>query len=575
MEREEARQLDFRRLTVLGLCLTFGLAVIIAQLVRYQVLMQADLKHRAEEQRERTKVLYPDRGYVADANGHILAMNSTLWQIALSPNQVTKPVWLADTLAAPLAYDREKLVGLMSSGLPWVLLDRFVSHELGEAIASLGADGLICEPRPNRVYPIAGLVSHIVGIVNNTGDGFYGVEGFYNSTLKGITGTIAYEVDAFGEVIPTEPKIVRQPQPGTSLVLTLDLNIQYIAQRELQRAIDRYKAESGSVIVMDPKTGALLAVVSLPTYDPNDFASVDSSLLADPSVSKMWEPGSIFKIITWGAGLDSGVIAPDMTVYDEGRVEVGGRVIENSDRKAHGEVSMTTALAESLNTVAAYISTTMGKDRYYNYVRRFGFGKLTGVDLANEGPGMTKLPGDSDWFPSDLGTNSFGQGIAVTPMQMISAAAAVANDGVLMKPHIVQERISEDASGSATHVVNVEPEVVRQAISAEAAETLTDMLVEVIERNATQARVPGYRIAGKSGTAEIPTALGYHPTDTIVSFVGYAPADDPAFIVLVKLDRPKTSRWAARTAAPAFQAIAKELLIYMQVPPNEIRLAQQ
>jgi cell division protein FtsI/penicillin-binding protein 2 len=234
---------------------------------------------------------------------------------------------------------------------------------------------------------------------------------------------------------------------------------------------------------------------------------------------------------------------------------------------------MTYALANSLNTVAAYISTTMGKDQFYNYLRRFGFGNLTGVDLASEGPGRMKLPGDSDWFPSELGTNSFGQGVATTPMQMITAVAAVANQGLLMKPHIVRQRIVEDAESGRARVSNTEPEAIRATISKEAAATLTDMLVEVVEREATEARVRGYRIAGKTGTAEIPTAVGYHPTDTIVSFVGYAPADDPDFIILVKLDRPKVSRWAAHTAAPAFRAIARRLLVYRQVPPDEIRLA--
>jgi cell division protein FtsI/penicillin-binding protein 2 len=324
---------------------------------------------------------------------------------------------------------------------------------------------------------------------------------------------------------------------------------------------------------MDPKTGALLALASLPTYDPNRFATTEPSLLADPSVSSMWEPGSIFKIITWAAGLDSGAIDPGLTVYDKGKMEVGGRVIENSDRRAHGEVTMMEALAKSLNTVAAYISTTMGKDRFYTYVRRFGFGSLTGVDLASEGPGRLKLPGDEDWFPSELGTNPFGQGIAVTPLQMITAVAAVANEGRLLRPHVVQQFVRENELEN--EVVNTEPHMVRQAISKEAAETLTAMLVEVVERKATEAQVPGYRIAGKTGTAEIPTAFGYHATDTIVSFVGYAPASDPEFIVLVKLDRPQTSRWAAYTAAPTFRSIAERLFVYLQIPPDDVRLAQQ
>ena len=575
MNTEKKANLDFRRLTVLGLFLTFGLAIVVAQLVRYQVLVHADLTSLVERQRQRTVELPAPRGYIADTNGHILAMNKNLWDISVSPSLVTEPDYLVSVLGGALALDEAWLKVQLESDEPWLPLVRDVPHELGEAIAGLEIDGLICEHRPIRVYPMADLVSHALGIVNSTGDGFYGVEGYYNPVLKGLFGTQQIEVDPYGVPIPRPPKDYRPPEDGTNLVLTLDLNIQHIAEQELRKAIDQFRAESGTVIVMDPKTGALLAVVSLPTFDPNEFASAEPTLLADPSVSSMWEPGSIFKIMTWSAGLDSGTITPEMKVFDKGQMEVGGRTIENSDRKAHGEVSMTEALALSLNTVAAYVSTTMGKDQFYTYLRRFGFGNLTTVDLGSEGPGRMKLPGDSDWFPSELGTNSFGQGIAVTPMQMITAVAAVANQGLLMRPHIVQQHIIQDEASGRVKVTTVDPEVVRAAISAEAATTLTDMLVEVVESKATEARIHGYRIAGKTGTAEIPTAVGYHPTDTIVSFVGYAPADDPDFIVLVKLDRPKASRWAAYTAAPAFRAIAQRLLVYRQIPPDEIRQAQR
>jgi cell division protein FtsI/penicillin-binding protein 2 len=365
------------------------------------------------------------------------------------------------------------------------------------------------------------------------------------------------------------------PQAGTSLILTLDRNIQYIAEQELRRALDEYGSKSGTVVILEPKTGAILAAVSLPTYNPNDFAHADPSLLADPSVSKMWEPGSIFKVITWAAGLDSGTISPGTTFYDPGALEVGGRIIQNWDRRGHGQVTMTDGLIQSLNTVAAFASTSMGKEPFYNYLRRFGFGALTNVDLASEGPGMMKQPGDSYWFPSDLGTNAFGQGIAVTPMQMIVAISAVANQGTLMKPHIVHQFVTTDPLTGKQQIVPVEPMVVRRAISQEAAATLTEMMVQVVEQNTTKAQVPGYRIAGKSGTAQIPTAYGYHPTDTIGSFIGFAPADDPRFIVLVKLDIPTSSPWGTQTAAPAFRAITERLFAYLQIPPDEIRLAAQ
>jgi cell division protein FtsI/penicillin-binding protein 2 len=414
-----------------------------------------------------------------------------------------------------------------------------------------------------------------LGIVNDTGYGFYGVEGYYNQLLHGNKGTLQVEQSPVGKELPKLPLAETLAQPGTSLILTVDRNIQYIAEQELRRSLDEFGAEGGTVVIVQPQTGAILAAVSSPSFDPNDFVNEDPDLLADPSVSKMWEPGSIFKIVTWAAGLDSATINPNTTFYDEGALEVGGRVIQNWDRKGHGLVTMTDGLVQSLNTVAAFVSTSMGKDRFYAYLRRFGFGTLTSVDLSSEGPGMVKLPGDSNWFPSELGTNSFGQGIAVTPMQMIVAVSAVANRGTMVKPHIVQQFVARDPESGQLEPVAVEPMIVRRAISQETAETLTGMLVEVVEQNATRAQVSGYRIAGKTGTAQIPTPYGYHPSDTIASFVGFAPADDPQFIVLVKLDRPRASPWGSQTAAPTFRAIAERLFAYMQIPPDDIRLAQQ
>lgn len=575
MSPDQDRRADHHRLTVLGLLLTFGLAVIVAQLVRYQVFMHAELAELASEQRSRETELVPRRGFIADANGRVLAVDVYQWDIEASPTLITEPQKLAVDLAPLLGMEAPDLYGRLTSDAKWLRLARQVPQQTGEVIAAWKAGGLMCRSNARRTYPMGQLAAHVTGFVNHTGNGYYGVEGYYNSLLLGISGTLEYESDAGGAAIPIPPTIMHSPLPGADLFLTLDLNIQQIAQEELARAIMQSKAQSGTVIILDPKTGALLALTSLPTYDPNEYATTDRNLLADPSVSRMWEPGSVFKIITWGAGLDAGIISPETTVFDEGKMEVGGRVIENSDRMAHGKVTMTEALAQSLNTIAAYISTTLGKERFYNYVRRFGFGDLSGVDLGSEGPGMLKLPGDSNWYPSDLGTNSFGQGIAVTPMQMVTAVAAVANDGRLMKPHIIREIITEGGPGQEPKVVMIKPEMVRQAISRDAAHTLTSMLVKAVELQASEARVHGYRVAGKTGTAQIPTAFGYDPKDTIVSFVGYAPADDPSFIVLIKLDKPKASRWAGQTAAPAFRAIAERLFAYMHIPPDQIRLAQQ
>jgi cell division protein FtsI/penicillin-binding protein 2 len=567
--------MDQRRLIVLIACLTFGFTVVVGRLVYYQVFRHDELQHQAHKQRTWDKELPPKRGYIADASGNIMALEVVEWEIAVSPSLVTDKAAWADRLSDHLGMPRAEVSTTLRAKAPWIRLATGVAYEVGEEIASYGDGGIMCTPQPRRFYPEGGLSSHLLGIVNTTGDGFYGVEGYYNQVLRGSEGMRRVEQDPVGEELPIPPLAEVPSLGGTSLILTLDRNIQYIAEQELSRALDEFGAESGTVIIMAPQTGAILAEVSYPNYDPNDFAHAEPDLLADPAVSKMWEPGSIFKIITWAAGLDSGTISPGTTFYDEGALEVGGRVIRNWDRKGHGLVTMTDGLIQSLNTVAAFTSTSMGKEQFYNYLRRFGFGSLTNVDLASEGPGMLKLPGDSHWFPSELGTNSFGQGVAVTPMQMIVAVSAVANGGTMMKPHVVDRYISRDPESGEIKSVQVEPMIVRRAVSVETANTLTNMLVQVVEEGATKAQVPGYRIAGKTGTAQIPTPYGYHPADTIASFVGFAPADDPQFIVLVKLDKPSASPWGSQTAAPTFRAIAERLFAYLKIPPDEIRLAQQ
>jgi cell division protein FtsI (penicillin-binding protein 3) len=573
MSSEHMHETQHNRLIVLALLLTFGFSVIMAQLVRYQVFMHPELKEKYLDLIIDERDLPPPRGIIYDARGRILAMNTYWWDISVDPPLVMKPEELADQLSSLLSLPRDEVSATLTADAPWRSLDRYVDYEVGEAILELEASGITCQPRPKRVYPQGNMLAHLLGTVNIEGDGFYGVEGYNDALLKGRAGQEQIERDSYGAPLPLPPQLQELPELGVHLVLTIDSNIQYIVMEELHRALKEYGAESGTVLVMDPQTGAILADYSYPTYDPNHYVESERENAADPAVSSMWEPGSIFKILTWSTGLDTGTITPGTTFYDDGWMEVGGRVIYNYDRKSYGLVTMEDGLVKSLNTVAAYISTTVGKESFYQYLRRFGIGDLTKVDLDLEGPGMMKLPGDSNWFPSDLGTNSFGQGIAVTPLQMITAASAVANRGLLMKPYIVQQYIKEDAQG-AQRVLPVEPIITRRAISEETARTMTNMLVEVVEVMATEAQVPGYRIAGKTGTAQIPTAVGYHPTDTIASFVGYAPADDPQFIVLVKLDKPQTAPWGSRTAAPTFRAIAERLFIYLHIPPDEMRVAQ-
>jgi cell division protein FtsI/penicillin-binding protein 2 len=572
MLTEKSSAVSPNRVIVLALLMTFAVAVVVSQLFRYQVARHPEIVDRANDQFHHVIVLSDIRGPIVDRHGHILAMDLVQWDISVDTPFVTDPETLASQLAPLLNLPEQELYAMLISDQPWVRLARGVPQDVGEAIIDLNASGLIIEARAYRVYPEGDLVTPLLGIVNESG-GHHGIEGYYDHDLSPIAGKRETDLQPDGREIPKSPHNEEPPREGSALVLTLDLNIQYIVDEELHNAMEKYEAEGGTIIVMDPRTGAILASVSYPTYDPHRLTDKNVKLLADPAVSSVWEPGSIFKVVTYAAGLDAGTITPETPFLDNGRLEVGGRIIRNFDNRRWGRMTLKEALAHSLNTAAAYVSTSLGKNAFYTYVRRFGLGDLTGVDLAGEAEGMVKLPGDSNWFPSELGINAFGQGIAVTPVQMISAAAAIANDGLLMKPYIVHKRIIPGEAGEAERVVETKPVAVRRAISSEAASTLTAMLVRVVEDSAFRARVPGYRIAGKTGTAQIPTALGYHKTDTIQSFVGYAPADDPQFIILVKLNKPKTSPWSSHTAAPTFRAITERLLVYLQIPPDDIRLA--
>ncbi len=567
MSTEEPEGKPLRRITFLSAVL-FAFALInVGQLFRWQVLEYEYLLGLAKAEHDWYMEITPLRGAIRDRNGHLLALDIFEFEITAAPPMIANPEELADRLAPLLDRPRGEILELLKSGRPHVRLARRVPQQIGETIESWGLRGIRVEPRPRRVCAEGSLAAHVLGFVNETNNGYYGVEGYYNQILKGTAGEGQGERDPAGNYIPIGFHRLAPPRNGRDLILTIDRTIQHMVEEELERAIARYGAESGTIIVMEPKTGSILAMASYPSYNPNRFAETPAELFVNPSVSIHYEPGSVFKIVTMAAGLDAGVITPQSTFYDSGSIEVGGRTIMNWDRRGHGLVTMTDVLAQSLNVGAAYVSTTLGRERFYTYVRRFGFGRITEVDLAGEGPGRLRLPGDGEWHESDLGTNSFGQGLAVTPLQMITAVAAVANDGLMMKPHVVEKIVDGD------HVTTIQPTAVRRVIFPQTAEQLTRMLVEAVQEETDLAAVPGYKIAGKTGTAQVPIPGGYHPTWTIASFIGYAPPEDPAFIVLVKIDKPSVEPWGSKVAAPVFKTVAEQLFILLGIPPDDVRVA--
>jgi len=563
-----------RRLRLVSTLLIGFVIMIVAQLVQVQIVDHYFYKGWGEEQHERSiAIADPARGKIRDRNGHLLAGNEVLYSIEADTAYVVDVAEVAAALGPLLHVPATHIEQLLRSEAPWVQIVSPVSKEVGEQVVALRLRGITVIPLWAREYPEGRLASHALGFCNAEGTGFYGIEGFHDGLLEPKRVEWEGPVDPASEQVPWAVAPVVLPQPGTELVLTLDRTIQALVEEELTRSVQEYQAKGGTIIVMNPRTFEILALASLPNYDPgryNDFYVLDPLPFEDPAVSKQYEPGSVFKVLTVAAALDAGLVMPETTYYDQGWIEVGGVVMANAFREAHGDQTVADILIKSLNVGAAWLSTQMGPDVFYRYVRAFGIGRPAGVDLADEVAGQLWLPDDyENWHDSNLGTNAFGQGLAVTPLQMIVAVATVANDGVRLRPHIVGQRIFSDGT-----VSTFRPVVEANVVSPQTARVVTDIMVRAVEEKVHQARVEGYRIAGKTGTAQIPIPGGYDKEGTIVSFVGFGPVPDPQLIILVKLDRPKTSPWASDTAAPTFQRLAARLFVVLGIPPGDMQVAE-
>ncbi|MGB5931579.1 MAG: penicillin-binding protein 2 [Anaerolineae bacterium] len=566
----ELRQRSHRRLVVLAAVFFAFSLVLVGRIIYWQVVRRQELLELAELEHYQTRVIPPQRGAILDRTGSLLATDIFQYEIFATPRDVLDPRWTAEQLAPLLERPPETLWALLDREDLSVTLAKQIPLNVGEKIASRGLPGVGAIPLPQRIHSEKELACHLLGFVGAEGDGFYGLEEYYDDILQGEPGSRGGERDPSGLQMIAGYGSYVPAQEGPTLVLTLDRTIQGLVEEDLEKAIEEYGAQGGTIIVMDPWTGAILAMASYPRYDPNRFFETSEELFVNPAISEVHEPGSVFKPVTIGAALDTGEVTPETTYNDTGSILVGGQVIANCDWGARGETTVSELLRYSLNVGAATMSTRIGAEKFYHYVRRFGFGEPTGVDLAGEVSGIVKTPGDAQWHESDLGTNSFGQGISVTPLQMINAMAAIANGGLLMKPYIVQRIIREDS------VVEIEPVVRRRVISPETARQLTQILVEGVKRGVAElAYVEGYSLAAKTGTAQIPIPGGYDPTWTIASVLGWAPADDPRFIILVKIDKPQTAPWGAVVAAPVFKSLAQQLFDYLGIPPDEVRLAKE
>jgi cell division protein FtsI/penicillin-binding protein 2 len=406
----------------------------------------------------------------------------------------------------------------------------------------------------------------VLGFVTRDGRGYFGIEEKYNDLLAGNPVQVWVPRD------PNKASEIPKVPNGTTLVLTLNRDLQASVEAILDESLTKYGAENGAIIVMNPRNGEVLAMATTPRLDLNNYSAYfdlyDNGSQYNRSIGMAYEAGSVVKILTMAAALDTGTVKPETTYIDTGSIEVGGITVWNWNREPWGQQDMIGCLQHSLNVCLAWISTQMGANMFYGYMERFGLGHPTGIDLSGEAMGRLKVPGDTDWYPVDLGTNAFGQGVSVTPLQMLMAASAIANDGKMVTPHVLYAMLRDG------HQYNVPSQYAGSPIKTETAHTLSQMLAVSLEGESSLALLPGYRLAGKTGTAQIPTENGYDQSKTNASFIGWGPLDDPQFMVYVWIQKPTASIWSSETAAPLFAQVAKQVVILFNIPPDVVRLQE-
>ena len=565
-----------KRMVWVAVFLFAGFLVIAARLVVLQAIASKQYKLQAEGQSTLVKKLTPSRG-----------------EIKISDKFAGEPYTVATTINKPLVYavpasvsdklktseELAKLLGLESSEIlpklsddtrKYVVLKKQLNEEEVKKIQEAKFPGIAFGAEISRFYPERDFLSSVLGYVGykeNDKVGLYGLEKYFETELKGTPGNLAQEKDAGGAWIFGTKRDLTPAIDGDNLILTIDESIQLKVEEVLKKTVEKHQADGGSIIVMDPKTGAILAMASNPSFDPNEFTKTkDLANFNNINTTGNYESGSVFKAFTMAAAIDSGAVTPDTTYVDQGKIEIDGYTLKNSDGKANGQQTMTQVLEKSLNTGVIFAKEKMGNSEFLRYVKKFGFGEKTGIELPETAGNLSNLSGK---IKVNFHTASFGQGISVTPIQLAQAYGALANGGKMMKPFIVRTRLTADGK-----TINTDPHEVRSVISPKTAVLVSAMLVNVVENGHGQkAKVAGYdhEIAGKTGTAQVSktTGAGYQEGVNIGSFAGYGPVQDPRFVMVVRVNHPRTVQFAESTATPAFGEIAQFILNYYNIPPHK------
>lgn len=546
--------------------------LIVARLFSLQIIKHGFYTALAQNQHEVLAKLIPRRGeiFIQEKNNvwHPLAVNRDFQTVFLSPNEVVDKNEVAQKLAPLVGIAEDKILEkLKDPEDPYEPLKSKLDDEIAEKIKSLSLSGVHLTPEDWRWYPQGSLAANVTGFIGTKNDkkvGQYGLEQYYEETLGGKSGLLQSEKDALGRWLLMGNYNLEPAQDGSSLYLSLDQNIQYIIEQRMKTLVEKWKATGGCAIVLEPKTGAIRAMVSLPGFDPNDYQNVKNpDSFMNSCAQKLYEPGSIFKPIVMAAGLDSAKISPETTFIDTGSVKIGNYTIQNAQLKTYGQSTMTQVLEKSINTGVIFVQRLIGGELFRNYIEAFGFDEMTGIDTAGEVRGDLRALKE-EGREINFATAAFGQGVSVTPIEMISAIGAIANDGKMMKPYLVEKIVQPDGQEKVT-----QPQVLRSVIAPATAGKLTAMLVSTVRNGYDKVKIKGYFVAGKTGTAQIATKNGYSADETIHSFVGYAPAYNPKFLILLKMDRPQGIQFASESLAPVFGELTQYLFNYYEIPPEE------
>lgn len=568
---------DRVQIVVLGFAFLCG--IILFRLFTVQLLQHSSYTALASSQHELVKVLEPVRGeiFAQDPHGEngttLIATNQSVYTIFANPQYIKDPADVAKKISPILSLDpavveglltqKEKVyVQLLQSGTTQQVTKL---QELSDRKEIQGIDWL---PEDGRLYPHGAITSAMTGFLGYVDDirkGQYGLEEGMEKELAGLSGKFEFDTDASGQYhISVGKHDIIKAKDGDDIYTTIDINVQNESCRLMEEAVKKQAAKKGTIIVMNPKTGAILALCNVPHYDPNEYNKITEYEVLNNQALLSYESGSVFKTFAYAAAINEGTITPYTTYEDTGEIKIGGITIKNSDKKAHGIVDMTEALAQSYNTGSIFAVNAIGNEKWKEYIDLFSFGKAFDIGFPIEEAGNLEALRDNRDI--DSWSASFGQGITVTPLQMIAGYSAIANDGKLMKPHIVERVVDPQGNQKVT-----EPTVLSEPISAETARTVSAMLVKVVDAgHGMPAAIDGYFIAGKTGTAQIPLedGSGYHPYKHNDTFVGFFPVSDPQVAILVKMDDPTNAPWAEQSVAPVFGDLAQYLVNYMQIPPD-------